>query len=193
MFNDLFQQVHYAYIFCAATLFIAGIYVAPNIVEKNIKWLLVYPRWVSRLIEKYFSTNWGFLTIFFIVFILNNFSLFTGFISGFLVICPFIFAFLTGFHVAVIGYDLMGWKGIWYLLINPVAWFEFVAAWINFGMGIKLAISVITGSSTDQESILHLLLPLYLKYVMVLLLVAAILESSFILWAQKHKNNHDKT
>jgi hypothetical protein len=188
MFSDLFEIVHFAYIFCAAVLFISGIYTAPYVVDKNLKWLLVYPRWVAGLMEKYFSVNWGFFIIFSIIFTLNNLSLFSGLLSGFLIILPFILTFLTGLHVAVIGYDLMGWKGIWHLLVNPVAWLEFPAAWVSFGMGIKLSVTILSTNLKKGVEIFQLLLPLYLKYVMVLLAIAALIETAFIIWAEKQKN-----
>lgn len=190
MFSDLLEQIHFAYIFSAAVLFFIGVYVAPYIVERNVRWMLVYPRWMSKLMEKYFSANWNFLIIFFLIFTLNNLSLFSGFISGFLVILPLIFAFFTGFHVAVIGYDLMGWQGIWHLLVNPVAWLEFPAAWISFAFGIKLGVTLILGKGYNAAAqLFNTLLPLYVKYVMVLLLIAALLESGMIIWAEKHKDD----
>ncbi len=190
MFNDLFEHLNFAFIFIAAVLFFAGIYTAPAIVQKNIGWMLIYPRWVAKLMEKYFSARWNFLTIFSLIFMLNNVSLFAGFISGFLVILPLFFAFFTGFHVAVIGYDLLGWQGIWHLLVNPVAWLEFPAAWISFALGIKLGFTVIFGGGfSSAGKMCNSLLPIYAKYAMVLLLIAALLESGMILWAEKHKND----
>jgi len=192
MFTDLFEQLHFAYIFCAAMLFIAGIYVAPSIVEKNIRWLLIYPRWMARLMEKYFSVRWGFLLIFFLILILNNISLFTGFLSGFLIFLPFLAVFLTGLHVAIIGYDLMGWQGIWHLLVNPVAWLEFPATWISFGMGIRLSVVLLTTKNFPLAiDTFHQLLPLYIKYVLTLLVVAALLESGLIQWADRHKDKSE--
>jgi len=190
MLNDLFSQLHFAHIFSGALLFLAGIYIAPIVVDKNIKWLLIYPRWVARLMERYFSQRWGFLSLFLIILLLNNFSLFLGFISGFLVILPFLLAFLTGFHVAVVGYDMLGWQGIWHLLVNPVAWLEFPAAWISFGMGIKISSTLIsTGDLGIALQHFEQMLPLYLKYVFVLLVLAGILESVLIIWAEKYKDN----
>ena len=189
MFSDLFTQVNFAYFFAASALFILGIYCAPSIVDKNIRWLLVYPRWVAKLMEKYFSARWGFLQIFLIILILNNVSLFLGFASGYLIILPFLFAFLTGFHIAVIGYDLMGWQGIWHLLVNPIAWLEFPAAWISFGMGFRLAFTVFRYHNIEIiNEVFRLLLPLYFKYVFTLLLIAALLESVLIIVAERHKD-----
>ena len=192
MFTDLFNALPFYHIFIAAILFLAGIYIAPTIVEKKINWLLIYPRWVARLIEKYFSARWGFLQLFFIILFLNNFSLFMGYLSGFTIILPYIIAFLTGFHVAVVGYDLMEWQGIWHLLVNPVAWLEFPASWISFAMGIQISTVIVrTGSYGSSMQVFNQLLPLYLKYVFILLTVAALLESVLIKWAEKFKDNSE--
>lgn len=190
MFSDLFEQVQFVHIFIASLLFIAGIYFAPNIVDRNIRWMLAYPRWVAKLMEKYFSARWGFLTVFLLILILNNISLFTGFLSGLLIVFPFLTAFFTGFHVAVIGYDLMGWQGIWHLLVNPVAWLEFPASWISFGMGIQISTTILTnGSARSGIEMLKALTPIYFKYVFTLLIIAALLETGLILWAEKHKDD----
>ena len=105
---------------------------------------------------------------------------------------PFLAAFLTGFHVAVIGYDLLGWQGIWHLLVNPVAWLEFPATWISFGMGIRLSLLLINTKNLPLAiETFQILVPLYLKYVFSLLLLAALLESGLILWADRHKDQSD--
>ncbi len=190
MLTDLLEQLHFVYIFAAALLFFLGIYLAPIIVEKKINWLLIYPRWVAKVIEKYFSTRWGFIPLFIIILVLNNLSLFSGFISGFTIIFPFIMAFLTGLHVAIVGYDIMGWQGIWQLLVNPVAWLEFPAAWLSFGMGIRISIALVnTKSFPTAFQYFQNLLPLYFKYVFILLILAALLESGLIIWAEKHKDD----
>lgn len=192
MFGDLFAEINFAYIFAAAVLFLSGIYYAPFIVDRNIRWLLIYPRWIARLMEKYFTVRWGFIPTFFIILILNNISLFTGFVSGFLLIVPFIIAFLTGFHVAVVGYDLMGWKGIWHILVNPIAWLEFPAAWISFSLGFRLAYVMYSFRQFDTAyQYFRLLLPLYFKYVFTLLLIAALLESLLIVLADRHKDGKE--
>lgn len=190
MFIDLFEILHFTYIFIAALLFLMGIYLAPIIVEKKINWLLIYPRWVAKIIEKYFSPRWGLIPLFLIILLLNNLSLFGGFISGFSLILPFLFAFLTGLNVAIVGYDILGWQGIWHLLVNPVAWLEFPAAWISFAMGIKISAEIVDSKSFLRAfPLFENLLPLYFKYVFVLLVIAAILESGLIIWAEKHKDD----
>ncbi len=189
MFGDLFNQVELSFIFISAVLFLGGIYLAPSAVDRDIRFLLAYPRWMARLMERYFKTRWGFLIIFLLIFTLNNISLFTGFISGYFIIFPALFAFFTGFHVAVIGYDMMGWKGIWHMLVNPVAWLEFPAAWISTSLGFRLALTVLTEHSYSAATqTFRELFPLYQKYVMTLLFLAALLEAALIRFADSMQN-----
>ncbi len=192
MFNNLFQNVSYVNIFIAAVVFLAGLYVAPAVVEKKMNWLLVYPRWMGRIMERYFSASWGFLPVFLIILFLNNVSLFGGFLSGFLIVLPLLGVFLTGLNVSVIAYDLMGWQGVWQILVNPVAWLEFPAAWISYALGFRLAEAAIHSQSVSRTFFeFKQLLPIYLKYVFPLLFVAALLESFLIMLAERYKGPDD--
>ena len=186
MFSELFEAVNYTYFFVSAVLFLAGINTGPVVVEKNISWLMAYPLLMKRLMEKYFKTKRAFIILFLIIFGLNNLSLFTSFLSGFLVILPPVAAFITGLNVSIISYELMGWQGIWQILINPVAWIEFPAAWLSFAMGFRLAQTMAANASlrmtTDQFIIL---LPIYFKFVFTLLFLAALLEAALIVFAEK--------
>ncbi|NOX37114.1 MAG: stage II sporulation protein M [Calditrichaeota bacterium] len=190
--RDLFDLINYTYFFLSAVLFLGGIYVAPNVVEKNIGFLLKYPRWMRRVMERYFTRKYPFLVLFTIIFLLNNLSLFTSFLSGFILIGPPIAAFLTGLNVAIVSYDMMGWRGIWQILVNPVAWLEFPAAWISFAMGFRLAEAFWLHHSwaTVQEQF-WILLPVYGKYVMVLLFIAALLESGLIVLAERMNDEEE--
>ncbi len=191
MFSDLFAQVPYVFMFVAAVFFLLGIYFAPAVVEKNIRWLLVYPRWMARLMEKFFKSRRNFLILFVIILTLNNLSLFTGVLSGLLVGLPLFGVFFTGFNVAVITYDMMGWQGVWQILVNPVAWLEFPASWISYGMAFHLNyVFLKTGSFHQTFQNFTELLPLYGKYVFTLLLAAALLESTLIRLADKY-SPHD--
>ncbi|MFZ0390076.1 MAG: stage II sporulation protein M [Calditrichia bacterium] len=190
MFSDLLAELNFIYIFLASFLFIAGIYTAPFLVEKETGWLLAYPRWVGRLTKKYIERDHHFTALFIVIVILNNLSLFSGFLSGYLIVLPFLLCFFTGFNVAVLGYDLLGWQGIWHMLVNPVAWLEFPAAWLSFAMGFRLAVAVAENGFTAGVLEFQLLLPLYLKYVFTLLIIAGILESLLIFFARRHQD-HD--
>jgi Stage II sporulation protein M len=141
--------------------------------------------------ERFFKTKRAFVILFLIIFSLNNLSLFTSFLSGFLVILPPLAAFITGLNVSIVSFELMGWKGIWQILINPVAWLEFPAAWLSFAMGFRLAETILTRHSFQLaiDEFTHLL-PVYLKYVLTLLFVAALLEAGMIVFAEKLNNGN---
>lgn len=186
MFSELFDAVHYAYFFISAVLFLIGINTGPIVVEKNIRWLMAYPLLMKQLMEKYFKTKSAFIVLFLIIFSLNNLSLFTSFLSGFLVILPPIAAFVTGLNVAIISFEVMGWQGIWHILVNPVAWLEFPAAWLSFGLGFRLSETLLKSGSlqTTIDKFISLL-PIYFKYVFTLLLLAGLLEAALIVFAEK--------
>jgi len=188
MFNDLLNGLNPIYFLLSVAIFFLGIYLGPEVVNRDIRWLLVYPRWMKRLMEKYFKRSRGFIIVFLTIFLLNNFSLFTSYVSGFLVILPPLAVFFTGLNVSIISYDLMGWKGIWQILVNPVAWLEFPAAWISFTLAFQLAEAQWTYQNFNYTiKIFELYLPLYLKYVVGLLFLAALLETALIMLVEKMK------
>lgn len=168
----------------------AGIYLGPMVVERDIALLLIYPRWVKRQMEKYFKTKRGFIVIFLLIFTLNNISIFSSILSGFLIILPPFAAILTGLNVAIISYELMGWQGIFHILVNPVAWLEFPAAWLGFALAFQLAQVQLTGPDLQATlTLFNSFLPVYLKYIMTLLLAAAILETVLIVLAEKFEDD----
>jgi len=192
MFNDLFQAIDIKYVFFSALLFMFGLYLGPVVVEKEITFLLRYPRAIMRLMERYFKPDYNFITVFLIILILNNISLFGSFVSGFLIVGPPVAAFLTGFNVAVISFEMLGWRGIWHILLNPVAWLEFPAAWISFALGFELVKAQLTGSEWHHAlKAFETLWPVYAKYVFVMLLFSAVLETALIVFARRFPDEEE--
>ncbi len=76
MFNDIINALNPIYFLLSVAIFLSGIYLGPEVVNRNIRWLLAYPLWMKRLMENYFQRSRGFLIIFITIFVLNNFSLF---------------------------------------------------------------------------------------------------------------------
>ena len=180
MFQDLFYSIQFIYIFIPAVLFLAGIYLGPYVVEKDIHILLAYPRWMAAFMEKYMGKSWNVILIFFIILLLNNLSLFGAMLSGFTIILPPVYAFLTGLNISIISFEMMGWKGLWHMLVNPIAWLEFPAAWLSLAFGIKISTIFFTSNFSAAIVMWKELLPLYFKYVFSLLVIAAIIESFMI-------------
>jgi len=70
-----------------------------------------------------------------------------------------------------------------------LAWLEFPASWISFGMGLRLAVvSLQYRSYAVTKQIFSNILPLYFKYVFTLLVIAAIIESLLIVIAERNKD-----
>lgn len=192
MLQDLFQAVDPVYLFLSALLFMIGIYLGPVAAEREMTFLLKYPRWMLNLMNRYFKSGYNFLIIFLLILFLNNLSLFSSFISGFVVIGPPLAAFLTGFNVAVISYEMMGWRGVWHILMNPVAWLEFPAAWISFGLGFELAKKQVAQFNWQVAfELFNSLWPVYLKYVFILLFLAAVLETVMIVFMRRFPDEEE--
>jgi len=192
MFSDLFQTINLAYLFLSALLFMIGLYLGPLAGEREIAILLKYPRWMLRMMERYFKSDYNFIIIFLLIFTLNNISLFSSFVSGFLIIGPPIAAFLTGFNVAAISFEMMGWRGVWHILLNPVAWLEFPAAWMSFALGFELAEMQFTAKDWSKTlELWNTLWPIYLKYVLALLLIAAVLEAALIVFSRRFPDEEE--
>lgn len=186
MLQELFQTIDLIFLFLSALLFMIGIYLGPLAAEKEITFLLKYPRWMLNQMNRYFKSDYNFIFIFLLIFFLNNLSLFSSFISGFLIIGPPVAAFLTGFNVSVISFEMMGWRGIWHILINPVAWLEFPAAWISFSLGFELAKKQVAQFDWQSTfSLFNLLWPVYLKFVFTLLFLAAVMETIMIIFLRR--------
>ena len=193
MFPDLLEAIDLTYFFLSSLLFFAGIYLAPTAIEKNLDFLLRYPRWILRITRKYFNDSLNIVAVFLIIFSMNNLSLVSSFLSGIFVVLPPIAAFLTGFNISVMSYELMGWRGIWQILVNPVAWLEFPAAFISFSLAHRLAESQLTHSGWNETMLLlGELWPVYLKYVFTLLLASATLETLLIAVGRRLSKNNGK-
>ena len=191
--GPLFEYIQLRYFTLSALLFLIGLYLGPLVVEKNWRPLLVYPRWMMSLMEKYLNRDWGFFTLAVVIFLLNNVSLFTSLLSGFALVIPPLAALLTGIHLSVISFQMMGWRGMWEMLINPVAWLEFPAAWISFAGAFQISESIWRADWQWSAGVnmFHRLVPVYLKYVGGLLLLAAVVESGLIVLARRAADDSD--
>ena len=186
MFTELFQSVNWIYFFLSAMLFFCGIYLAPTAVDRNITFLLRYPRWMLKVTRRYMTEDTNILLVFLVIFGLNNLSLASAFLSGLLIILPPFIAFFTGFNIGMMSYEMMGWRGIWQILVNPVAWLEFPAAFISFSFAHQLAEAQLMFRDWGYTSgVLAELGYLYFKYVFFLLLAAAVVETALIFFSRK--------
>jgi len=165
----------------SAIIFLAGIVTAPWVIKLNLKFLIKYPTWVYQTLLKYIQYERGAFALFILIFSLNTLSLFLDLVVGWGIFLPFAFAYLTGLNIAIISYNLGGSTGILALFFNPVALIELPAAWLALSAGMKLGISIIKNGSFAQASVFFKQgIDLFVFFVIPLLLIAAILESTLI-------------
>jgi uncharacterized membrane protein SpoIIM required for sporulation len=165
----------------SALIFLTGVISAPWVIKFQLNFLIKYPTWMYRILLKYIKYENGFLALFVLIFSLNTISLFLDLVVGWGIFLPFLVAYLTGLNIAIIAYNLGGSTGILALFFNPVALIELPAAWLALSAGMKLGISIIqTGSYAQADTYFRQGLDLFVFFVIPLLAIAAILESTLI-------------
>jgi uncharacterized membrane protein SpoIIM required for sporulation len=172
----------------ALVLFSMGVVVGPRVVERNIKFLLAYPLWFAHALERYLQKQPSFVKVFCLIFCFNAFSLFVSVVAGFTGVLPFLFAFFTGLHVAIITYRMGGRIGLLTVFFNPVALFELPAAWIALSLGMNLGLEVLNPMfAMSPVQFFKLLLHVYLFLVLPLLFISGLIEAAIITLAGKHR------
>jgi uncharacterized membrane protein SpoIIM required for sporulation len=175
----------------SALIFLTGIISAPWVIKFKLNFLIKYPTWVYQILLKYIKYENGFLALFVLIFSLNTISLFLDLVVGWGIFLPFLFAYLTGLNIAIISYNLGGSTGILALFFNPVALIELPAAWLALSAGMKLGISIIqNGSYIQAGTCFRQGIDLFVFFVIPLLVIAAILESTLISFVREfHKED----
>ncbi len=166
--------------------FFAGYTIAPWAYFKNIKILLAYPKWLSKKLDKLASKRWPFLILFLFILSVNTFSLFVDLISSFVPGLPLVFAIWTGFNIGVITYHTLVGKFYFTSLLNPVALFELPAAFITFTLALEYnCVLLQCGWITNLPDNFFYYLNSFLLIVIPLLILAALIESAAIKFAQR--------
>lgn len=170
----------------SALIFLIGLISAPWVIKFKLNFLIKYPTWVYQILLKYIKYERGAFSLFILIFSLNTLSLFIDLVCGWGIFLPFFFAYLTGLNIAIISYNLGGNTGILALLFNPVALLELPAAWLALSAGMKLGISIIKNGSF-AHAIVHFKqgIDLFVFFVIPLLVIAAILESTLIAFVRE--------
>ena len=164
-----------------SVLFFLGILLTDIVLEKNIGWLIAYPNWIYHKIEYVVQKFNGMLFIFVFIFVFNSINLFFGYVSGFLVILPYVLVIWTGLNVGIVVRQTIQEESFLYLFLNPIALFELPAVWISFSLGMEVGIHLIFTKqfNTMQQIFLDRLSVFYL-IVLPLLSISALIESGMI-------------
>lgn len=190
IYRDILQRVDWNLFGLAIVLFTMGIVVGPKVVKRNLRFLIAYPLWIYKKLEKILERKPAFIRLFIIIFFFNSASLFISFVSGFTGLLPFLFAFLTGLNVAIITFKVSGKMGLAGIFLNPVALFELPAVWISLALGMNLGLEVLHPMLGIAPSQLFVeLLDVYIFLVLPLLFISGFLEAAMISFMLKHDSD----
>ena len=123
--------------FVSILVFFIGYTVAPTAYFKQIKWLIAYPLWISKKLERLAKVNWNPIYLFLFLLVINSVSLFAALLSGLAPLLPVLYTISVGFNIGVITYHHLKGKLYYAALINPVALFELPAAFFVFTMAFQ--------------------------------------------------------
>lgn len=173
-------------------IFFLGYALAPTACYKKINVLTVYPLWLAKKMEELSQKTWNPFVLFFFLLSMNSLSLFLSLLSGLVPILPFLFAVLTGLNLGVVTYHTFKGQYYYAALLNPVAFFELPAAFLTFTLAIQFNLmllpqSVITIPMHSFQTYLNI----FVLVVIPLLLIAGILETLLIIYAQKMETDED--
>ncbi|HDI52183.1 MAG TPA: stage II sporulation protein M [Bacteroidetes bacterium] len=188
----IFSNLDWNLIGLAAILFIIGTLLSSYVLEKNIHFLIAFPLWFYNKIKKLFTKGLPIWVQFLIIIVWNSSVLFWGYLSGFTVFLPYIFAIWTGLNVGILVQNEMGEeRNLWIIFINPVSLFELPAIWISYSLAIKMSMFYFKSHDFAQlVTIFRENLPLFGWVVLPLLTIAALIESVIISYVNRKMQNH---
>ncbi|WGI16692.1 stage II sporulation protein M [Methanonatronarchaeum sp. AMET-Sl] len=178
MVIELIGLISWDWFLVSALIFLVGYVFAYPVWRWNINVLIKYPVWVWGWVKRKIGPQDHWFKIFVFIFVFNSFSLLVNFLSGFLVVLPFVLAFFLGLHLGVISMKEFGEISFAMMFLNPVAWLELPASWISFAIGIDLGLEIFREGFNLNPFIE--LLPVFILIVIPFLLMAASLETALI-------------
>lgn len=178
---DLLGRVDAVYLLVSAALMFAGFVSAHPVMKYDIRVLQWYPLWVWRLVREALSPEDSWLKLFVFLFVFNSVSLFVNFVSGWLVVLPYLLVYLLGLNLGVVGIEEAGSGGaVGMLVLNPVAWLELPAAFVATALGMQLGNVVLRGGFSGGFDVFAGFFRVFLLVVLPLLFLAGVFEASLI-------------
>ena len=178
--------------FVSILVFFIGYTVAPTAYFKQIKWLIAYPLWISKKLERLAKVNWNPIYLFLFLLVINSVSLFSALLSGLAPLLPVLYTISVGFNIGVITYHHLKGKLYYAALINPVALFELPAAFIVFTMAFQYNLKLLNLNLLNINPIpFRDYLDIFLFLVIPLLAFASVLETILIMISKKIKTDDE--
>ncbi|UCE05726.1 MAG: stage II sporulation protein M [bacterium] len=184
LLHNIFSLITIELFFLSAVLFISGLSLSIYVAKKEMKWLCWYPEWIWERLKNFVEKQPGFSKIFLLIFIVNSSSLFFNLISGFGIVLPVVFAVLTGMNVGIIAYKEGGIRALISMCVTPNAIFELPAAWLSIALAIRLGLEMISPNAKIGFIVSQSLF-IYLRVILPLLLIAALLEAGLTYFSIK--------
>lgn len=149
---------------------------------------LILPNFISRQIKKLLEIQWSFAGLFLFIFSFNLLSVYSGFLSGFIIGLPYFLLFLTGINIGIIALMEGDNKALLIQILNPVAILEILALCIAYSRGFFLKPDNYTVFVWKEKIMLHFdLLPVLIRYSFLFLFIAALMEVPIIFLLKKFK------
>ncbi|MDZ7263546.1 MAG: stage II sporulation protein M [candidate division KSB1 bacterium] len=181
--NQILQQVlsliSPGLLLLAIMLFVVGVMLSPLAVKKQVTILLWYPNWVWSRLKRFMATEPSFWRLCLVIFMLNATSLLFNLCIGFGVVVPFIAAVVLGLNVGIIAYQEGGFKTLGAMFLAPHTLFELPAAWLSLALSIRIGLTLIQ-QPTALGFVVKTSLAIYLKLILGLLFLAAVIEAGLI-------------
>ncbi len=185
-FQAALDLIHFRVFLFSMVLFFTGYTLAPYVYFKEIRFLLVYPLWIAKKLDRLASKKWNPLLLFLFIFFMNLASLFVDLISGKVPGLPVVFTIWTGLNIGVITYHTLQGKFYFTALLNPVALFELPAAFIAFTLALEYNCVVINCTLIKNLPVaFSAYLNSFFLTVVPLLFLAGVIETFAIKIAQK--------
>lgn len=174
--------------FTSILVFFIGYTFAPTAYFKQIKWLIAYPLWISKKLERLAKVRWNPVYLFFFLLIVNGVSLFVALLTGLAPVLPVLYAMSMGFNIGIITYHNLKGRLYYAALINPVALFELPAAFIVFTMAFQYNLQILNLKMPDLSAAsFKAYISIFLYLVIPLLAMASIIETTLIIISRKIK------
>lgn len=172
--------------FGSILVFLIGYTFAPTAYYKQINWLIAYPLWISKKLERLAKVNWNPIYLFLFLLAINSISLFVALISGLVPILPVIYTISVGFNIGIITYHNLKGKMYYAALLNPVALFELPAAFIVFTMALQYNLILLNINVLNIEIIPFIeYVDIFIFMVIPLLAIASVVETVLIMLSKK--------
>jgi hypothetical protein len=185
-FFNAIESINISILLTGIFIFFIGYGSAPYFYHRNLKFILAYPLWITKKIELWSQKSWNPIFLFTVIVLLNSASLIIVLVSSSILILPVIFILWTGLNMGIMTFHSLKGKFYFASLFNPISILELPAAFITFAIALQMNLSQLQ-FTTFQLTVFSFdeLFAIFTETIMPILILAGIVETVFIHYAQK--------